>query len=118
MDPTLVAMIRKYPDHILNGYINYHRTRTGGKVKDPTFLVVIPRPKGNGLYDSDDVAPPPPPAAIAGGAEPGAFGPRRVGSAGTPANPPSESVQPRQGPESPVTPATPGIGRLRRLGDN
>jgi hypothetical protein len=114
MDPTMVQMIRKFPDHILNGYINYHKTRSGGKVKDPTFLVVIPRAKGNGLYDADDAPPPPPPAAVAGGAEPGAFGggTRQVGSAGTPANAPTQSVQPQQAP------ATPGVGRLRRIGEN
>jgi hypothetical protein len=119
MDPTLVAMIRKYPDHIVNGWVTFHKTRSGGKVKDPTFLVVIPRPKGNGLYDSDDVAPPVPQGAIAGGADSGggAFGPRQVGSAGSPANAPTESAQPQQ-PQSPVAPATPGVGRLRRIGEN
>ena len=108
-------MIRKFPDHILNGYINYHKTRSGGKVKDPTFLVVIPRAKGNGLYDSDDAPPPPPPAAVAGGARTRRLlggGTRQVGSAGTPANAPTESVQPQQAP------ATPGVGRLRRIGEN
>jgi hypothetical protein len=119
-DPTLVKTIREYPDHIVNGFINYHRTRTGGKVKDPSFLVIIPRPKGNGLYDSDDAPPPPPPptGVVAGGPQPGgAFdgtGTRRAGPAGTPADAPPERVL----PQAPAAPATPGVGRLRRVGEN
>ncbi len=70
LDPTMKAMISKFPGHSEN-YEAHVRKGKDGDVPDPSFLVVIPRTKGNGLFDSQDAAAVPPPldATSAPGAE-------------------------------------------------
>jgi hypothetical protein len=53
LDPTMAAAMRKFPHHEEN-YVEGRRMPNGSLVYNPSFLVVIPRPTGNGLYDSDD----------------------------------------------------------------
>lgn len=101
LDPDLANRIRQFPDHVVNGNYQVNPTRSGGEVRNPTFLVLIPRPKGNGYYDFDEEAVPPPPT-IAG-----------VGAGNNPRNAAAVPLPPGS-----LVPATPGSGRLRRLGEN
>jgi hypothetical protein len=52
MDPSLDAMMKRFPHHAVN-YEEGRELRNGKTVWNPSFLVEIPRAKGNGLYDSD-----------------------------------------------------------------
>jgi hypothetical protein len=119
VDPTLREMIKRFPDHAVNGEYVVHRTRAGGKVRDPSFLVTIPRPKGNGYYDYDDGASEPVPlAGSPAGTTPGAAAYPAAGPAGPVGNRQAGAQGlPPQGVQ-PTPPPTPGVGRLRRVGDN
>jgi hypothetical protein len=55
-DPTLLAAMQKFPSHAVNYEIGVTRGQNGKVIEDPSFLVEIPRAKGNGLYDSPDPA--------------------------------------------------------------
>lgn len=56
VDPAMRAMMQKFPHHATN-YVE-GRMINGREVLDPSFIVTIPRAKGNGLYDSDVVVDP------------------------------------------------------------
>lgn len=53
-DPTLHEMIKKFPYHELNYEVGKKTLPSGREILDQSFIVMIPRPKGNGYYDSDD----------------------------------------------------------------
>jgi hypothetical protein len=52
MDPALNATMKQYPNHAVN-YEWGRKLPDGKEILNPSFLVEIPRAKGNGLYDSD-----------------------------------------------------------------
>ena len=56
-DPSMRDMIARYPDHEINYKTRSHKTKSGKVVNDPSFLVSIPRPTGNGLFDNGGDAP-------------------------------------------------------------
>lgn len=58
VDRSMLAMQANFPNHAVNYDIGVKRTKKGDQVLDPSFLVTIPRAKGNGLYDSMDLAGP------------------------------------------------------------
>jgi hypothetical protein len=62
VDKGLLAAIKAWPDHAVNYEYKINHTPEGKAVRDSSFLVVIPRPKGNGYYDSEAE-----PSPIAGG---------------------------------------------------
>ncbi|MDB5295339.1 MAG: hypothetical protein JWO31_1322 [Phycisphaerales bacterium] len=74
LDPTLAAMMKRYPNNAVNYEIGQIRGKNGQTVLDPSFLVEIPRDKGNGLFDSAG------PAAVAADPAGGALGGRPAGS--------------------------------------
>jgi hypothetical protein len=55
LDPTLEAARQKFPRHSVN-YEEGKRMPDGKVVYNSSFLVVIPREPGNGLYDNDNAA--------------------------------------------------------------
>lgn len=59
MDPSLQQMMQKFPHHAVN-YEEGKQLANGKIVYNSSFLVEIPRAKGNGLYDSVDPNAPPP----------------------------------------------------------
>lgn len=61
MDPAMKATIAKFATHAVNYEIRVKKGASGNDIPDASFLVTIPRPKGNGLFDSDPVAVTPPP---------------------------------------------------------
>jgi hypothetical protein len=42
LDPTMADAIRRYPNHAVNGFDRERTARNGAKVRDPSFLVLIP----------------------------------------------------------------------------
>lgn len=97
VDPTLLAAMKNYPNHYLNGEAEGMRTKQGVAPK-PSFLVKIPR-RSESLFGSWSNR------AVAGskaGSDLGASDPMQP-----PAHPPTERPAPQ-----------PGYGRLRSLGDN
>ncbi|HEX8913036.1 MAG TPA: hypothetical protein VF796_11800, partial [Humisphaera sp.] len=54
VDPSLKAMMQKFPQHETNYESKVAKAADGREVPvEPSFLVEIPRAKGNGLYDSE-----------------------------------------------------------------
>ena len=86
-------MIQRYPSHAVNYDIPVVHDKDGGADEAPLFIVVVPRAKGNGYYDSTDVTP-----DVASG-----IGVMPTGDSALP--PPQE-------------PELPGQARLRHLGPN
>jgi hypothetical protein len=111
LDSSLKACMKKFPSHAVNYEIGRKKGTDGNLYEDPSFLVVIPRARGNGFYDSADVTP----ADLASGLDNETRG--HVGFIPTSA---------RQSPDSlgnigtdPAPPAAaPGKGHLRHLGEN
>jgi len=59
VDPTLLAMLREFPTHAVNGFEIEHVVR-GNPVKDRSFMIVVPVRKGASVFDdpgSDEGAP-------------------------------------------------------------
>jgi len=57
IDPSLKAMMEKFPQHETNYESKVAKAADGREVPmEPSFLVEIPRAKGNGLYDSEPTA--------------------------------------------------------------
>jgi hypothetical protein len=96
VDPTLIATMKAYPNHYVNGEVEGVRTKNGLEGK-PSFLVQIPR-RSDSLFGSD-------PAAVASDTRQSPRDPGSLSGA-APAGPRRE----------PSTPA-PGQGRLRSLND-
>jgi hypothetical protein len=114
LDSSMKACVAKYPFHAVNYTINRKKGTDGKWHEDPSFLVVIPRARGNGFYDSGDVTP----ADLASGRDPSSPDSRgHVGLLSSYGPPPSGS--PGSVNADPAPPAAlPGVGHLRRLGDN
>lgn len=53
-DVSLLAMIKKFPEHAVNYEVTIRPTEDGKGVPMSSFIVEIPRAKGNGYYDYDD----------------------------------------------------------------
>lgn len=54
VDPSLRAMIKKFPEHALNYEVKIRPTADGRGVPTSSFIVEIPRAQGNGYYDYED----------------------------------------------------------------
>ena len=112
VDPTLLAAMKNYPHHYLNGEVEAMKTAQGITGK-PSLLVKIPRDPGSILGGGYD-------AAVAGdsthgsrAADAGAISglPPGIRSGATPPPPASSGRTP------PTPPPAPGYGRLRSLED-
>jgi hypothetical protein len=57
VDPTMRAAMQRFPTHAVNYEIGVQRATNGKEILDSSFLVEIPRAKGNGLYDSIESRP-------------------------------------------------------------
>lgn len=50
-DPQMLRVMKQFPTHAVNYEIGIQRTKDGKEVEDPSFLVEIPRARGNGKFD-------------------------------------------------------------------
>ena len=116
VDPTLLATMKSYPHHYVNGVVEGMKTAQGVQGK-PSFLVKIPRPADSLLGGSD--------AAMAGARDiPGPPGARPADAGALSGLPPglgagatrAPSPAPNRPPSPPAPPAE-GYGRLRSLED-
>jgi hypothetical protein len=98
VDPTLLATMKAYPHHYLNGEVEGVRTKNGLEGK-PSFLVQIPR-RADSLFGGGG-------ASVAGDAREPTRDPGSLSGAGAPAPAPAAA---RQEP-------APGETRLRSLND-
>ena len=53
LDPTMKAVMAKFPNHAENYISKTTVDKDGREYQEPSFLVVIPRAPGNGLYDNE-----------------------------------------------------------------
>ena len=53
-DPSLQKMVKIFPEHALNYEVKIRPTKDGKGVPMSSFLVEIPRARGNGYYDYED----------------------------------------------------------------
>lgn len=117
VDPTLLATMKSYPHHYLNGVVEGMKTAQGVTGK-PSFLVRVPRPDTmlGGGYDAAVAG-----TSGAGGPVPGDSAPRPSDArtlSGLPPGLGAAAAPPRPAPRAPSPqPPAPGQGRLRSLED-